>query len=383
MNEGDWIGAESACELLGVRSQTLYAYVSRGLLHSVADAGDARRSLYRRSDVDELALRQGRSRKLADIAAAAIAWGEPVLQSAITAVREGRFYYRGLDAVDLSDGATLEAVANLLIGAKPTRARAPESIPIPKVSQANARLLQMLAVRAAKAEATVGVSLTALADEAALLRDLVADAIVGVTGRLPIHQRLAQAWGADPDGPVADLIRRILVLLADHELNASTFAARVTASTGASLAAALLSGLAALSGPRHGGMSSMIMRLADEVVENDPAATVAARLEGGGILPGFGHPLYPHGDVRAQTILARIAIPKPLADIQTAAQDVAGLAPNIDFALAAACLACELPRDAPFALFATARSVGWLAHAIEQGMSGQLIRPRARYVGLS
>lgn len=196
-----------------------------------------------------------------------------------------------------------------------------------------------------------------------------------------IHQRLAQAWGGDPDGPVADLIRRILVLLADHELNASTFAARVTASTGASLAAAVLSGLATLSGPRHGGMGAMVRDLAEHAATHGALAAVAARLAKGDPLPGFGHPLYPKGDIRAKVILEQIAVLAVFAELLAAARDAGQGEPNVDFALAAASAAYSIPDDAPFLLFATARTAGWLAHAIEQGASGRLIRPRARYVG--
>src|SRR5690606_35288112 len=93
----------------------------------------------------------------------------------------------------------------------------------------------------------------ALAVEAATLLDVVADAIAGEAGSGAIHTRLSLAWGQGPGGAGCDLIRRALVLIADHELNASAFAARVAASTGASLAASALAGLATLSGPRHGG----------------------------------------------------------------------------------------------------------------------------------
>lgn len=381
MKKDDWITADEACRTLGVRAQTLYAYASRGLLRAQAHPDDARRSLYRRVEVDELAMRKGRSRKLADIASAAIAWGEPVLQSAITTVREGRCYYRGIDAAELSDSATLESVAGILIGSASAVAPVAERLPFIEGPLPIHRLFQTLASRAARAEPSAGASMSSLANEATLLLNLVADAVAGTQSPGAIHQRLAQVWGADPDGPVADLIRHMLVLLADHELNASTFAARVTASTGAPLAAALLSGLAALSGPRHGGMGAMVQRLVEEAAEHGSLATVKMRLADGAPLPGFGHPLYPHGDIRAKVVLAKIPVPPILAEIRTAARDLAGLEPNIDFAVTAACAVHGLPAGAPLALFATARSAGWLAHAIEQSASGQLIRPRARYVG--
>ncbi|HMP63358.1 MAG TPA: citrate synthase, partial [Phenylobacterium sp.] len=93
----DWITRQAACARLGVRPQTLYAYVSRGRVSVRADPTDPRRSLYRAADLDALAERRSRSRKPAAVAAGAIAWGEPVLDSAITTVEGGRLYYRGRD----------------------------------------------------------------------------------------------------------------------------------------------------------------------------------------------------------------------------------------------------------------------------------------------
>ena len=221
----------------------------------------------------------------------------------------------------------------------------------------------------------------ALAVEAATLLDLLTDAVAGgVTGGA-IHNRLALAWGQGPGGPGADLIRRILVLVADHELNASAFAARVAASTGASLAAASLAGLATLSGPRHGGATAAVRSFTGEAAQLGPRAAIANRLAEDRLLPGFGHPLYPDGDPRARALLDRFTAPAELQALRQAVEAEAGLAPNIDFALMAVCETLRLPADAPFALFAVARCAGWIAHAMEQAGAGALIRPRARYVG--
>ncbi|CAN5234300.1 citrate/2-methylcitrate synthase [soil metagenome] len=380
-DDDDWISATDAQLRLGVRAQTLYAYVSRGHVQVRAHPMDSRRSLYRAADVDDLAARKGRSRKLADIASAAIAWGEPVLSSAITTVSAGRFYYRGRDAVRLSDDQTLEAIAQLLLGESSMSAGGRARIPPPRHSDLQRRLYHALAERAATSSPMLGSSDTLVAAEAVLLLDLMADAVTGASLPGPIHRRLALAWGADPDGPTADLIRRILVLVADHELNASTFAARVTASTGASLAAAILSGLSALSGPRHGGMSAMARRFAVEAELHGPEEAIRSRLTEGRYLPGFGHPLYPQGDIRAKALLGRFELPAPLAELQAAAKELADTEPNIDFAMMAICKSHDLPVDAPFALFTAARSAGWIAHAVEQHQVGKLIRPRARYVG--
>jgi len=376
----DWIAAEEARARLGVRPQTLYAYVSRGRVHVRQDPDDPRRSLYRAADIAALAERKMRSRRPADVAAGAIAFGEPVLASAITTVADGRLFYRGRDAAALAETETLESVARLLRGGhgaslKRVR-RPPPALPTP-----TARAFAALAARAAMDPPALGRDPLRLSADAAELADIVADAMAGSTGEGPIHARLARAWGQDPAGLGADLIRRALVLLADHELNASTFAARVAASTGASLAASALAGLAALSGPRHGGAGAALRVFAEEAARRGPAAALAARLAEDRPVPGFGHQLYAGVDPRAEALLRRFA-PSPLfVDLAAAVRAGTGAEPNIDYALAALADAHGLPDDAPFVLFATARCAGWLAHALEQLQARAVIRPRARYVG--
>ena len=191
---------------------------------------------------------------------------------------------------------------------------------------------------------------------------------------------MAAAFGR-PDA--ADALRRALVLLADHELNASTFAARVTVSTGAALSAGALAGLAALGGPRHGNAAPEVLALAEDIDAHPEAAEEALRdwLGERRAVPGFGHPLYPRGDIRCRALLAAIDLPPAFVRLAEAGRAILDEEPNVDFALAVLASAYDLPREAPATIFALARSVGWLAHGIEQATSGQLIRPRARYVG--
>jgi citrate synthase len=377
----DWISAETATARLGIRPQTLYAYVSRGRIRVRPDPADSRRSLYRSVDITALTERKARSRKVSDVATGAISWGEPVLASEITTVSGGRLYYRGRDAVRLAETETLEAVARLLRGGHGAALKRTDRPTVPFGTEMRDRLFLALAARAAVDPPAIGRAPIGLAVEAATLLDIVADAVTGETAGGAIHNRLALAWGLGPGGAGADVIRRILVLVADHELNASAFAARVASSTGASLAASALAGLATLSGPRHGGATAAVRKFAQEALEAGPRAAIASRLTDDRALPGFGHNLYPDGDPRAAALLARFTPPPELVRLQAAAVEVAGQAPNIDFALMAAAEALKLPRDAPYALFAVARCAGWIAHAIEQGQTDRLIRPRARYVG--
>ena len=390
----DWIVAEEARTRLGVRAQTLYAYVSRGRVQVRPDPSDSRRSLYRAADLAELSQRKARGRKVAEVAASAISWGEPVLASSITTVEGGRLFYRGRDAITLSQTDTLEATARLLRGGNGVALKRTSRPPVPAGSDMRARAFAALAIRAGVDPPARGRNPLALAVEAATLMDVLTDAVAGGVSEGPIHLRLALAWGQavrsrrgnapgvwGQGGPGADLIRRALVLLADHELNASTFAARVAASTGASLAASCLAGLAALSGPSHGGAPEAVRELAAEAARIGPAIAIRSRLLQDQPIPGFGHQLYPGGDPRAADLLARVQLSPDYAALRHAAETITGQGANVDFALVAISEALALPVDAPFAIFAVARGAGWIAHAMEQGQTGGLIRPRARYVG--
>jgi citrate synthase len=201
----------------------------------------------------------------------------------------------------------------------------------------------------------------------------------------PVHRQLAAYWRLDDKG--ADLVRRCLVLLADHELNASTFVARCVASTGATPYAVVSAALSALSGRLHGGASASAEALLHEIVQRgDPLAVMAARLARNEHLPGLGHPLYPEGDPRADALLSAAMAAGPgarrLIEVAiAAARQLIPQPPNVDFALAAATTALGLPQGAALSLFVVGRTVGWIAHAIEQYQNGVLIRPRARYTG--
>lgn len=375
-----WIGAEEALAQLGVQPQTLYAYVSRTRIEARPDPSDPRRSLYNKADVERLAQRRRAGRKSEAVAASAISWGEPLLRSAISTVHAGRLIYRGVDAVAFSRTATLEETATLLWEADADVFAVAEEPRAAGASGSRAAAFAMLAELAASAEPSFGRAARKLClDGATVLRGLVR-AVSGVPARAPepAHRQLARGWNAQD---AEDPLRRALVLLADHELNASAFAARVTASSGAAIAASALSGLAALSGPLHGSASIAVARLMNEVGQGDPAVMLRARLNAGQHAPGFGHPLYPGPDPRALALLDSFEAPSNYVALRLAAEDVLGLSPNVDFALAAMAARFALPADATFLAFALARCVGWIAHAIEQGREGKLIRPRARYVG--
>lgn len=382
----DYLSAAEAANCLGVSRQTLYAYVSRGLLRA-HETNDPRRRRYASEAVARLADERRRGRRPKEVAKATLDWGLPVLESAITLIQGGRLFYRGVDAVALAKDATVEDVAALLWRLPVAAAFGPEP---PKAALTHhdkaiaceeALLPLFAAATSDDGTASWQHDQRRLAEGCgALVRILSACVADGPSGAAPLHRQLAKAWRLDTKG--ADLIRMALVLCADHELNASSFTARCVASTGASLRAAVIGGLAALSGGRHGGSTARIETFWREVDDGDVAVRLRRRLGADAVLAGFGHPLYPEGDPRATVLLARILPRFPRARaLVTAADQLTGHRPNIDFALVALRRFLKLPEGTAFGLFALGRSLGWIAHAIEQRDTGQLIRPRAIYTG--
>ncbi|MBR8184634.1 citrate synthase family protein [Burkholderia ambifaria] len=377
----NWITLTEAARRLGVRAQTVYAYASRGSIAVMQDPDDPRKSLYRAEDVIALCRKKQVGRKRAALAAGTIFGAEPCIPSGITTFSKGRAWYRGRDSIQLSDTATLEDTAALLWQATtPVTFDAP-AVALPAGERDRQCAFTLLATLAAHGHSTLGRLDSALHIEAGQLVAIVARAFgAHDDGALPwTHQRLAAGWGLDDRG--ADLLRRAMVLVADHEITSSAFAARITASTGASLAGCLLTGLATLSGPLHGDASGRVRAVFDDVQRLGAAHVVDHHLKSALPIPGFGHHLYPDGDPRAAALLARLDPPAELAHFIDKVTTLTGQRPTIDVALAMLSVQLRLPRDAAFGLFSIARSVGLLAHCIEQLRVGKVIRPRSRYTG--
>lgn len=371
-----WITAEDALGQLGTKPQTLYANVSRGRIRAKPDPLDARRSLYQADDVRRLAERHAGRPRTSAVAAEAIRWGDPVLPTTISSIADGRLTYRGQDAVALSGKAELEEVAALIWQTPKIAVHA-----VAGAAAGRSRLAAAfagLAARVAEDLPALGRTPQALRGEAADVLSTVAAALAPWPEPLPLHRRLALGW-ARPEA--AEPIRMALVLAAEHELNVSAFAARVTASSGAALSAAVLSGLATLTGPRHGGAWLSVTRLVERASAVGVREAIRGMLSSEGVVRAFGHRLYPQGDPRAKAMLAGFDPPPLYGLLAEAGEDLLGEPVNIDFALAALAATFDLPDEAPMVIFAQARTVGWLAHAMEQVESGQLIRPRARYSG--
>ena len=393
----DWLSSGEAARRLGVSAATLYAYVSRGLLRSEAIDGRRERR-YRTDDVTRLKRRRDVGRKAESIATHALDFGTPVLESALTLIEDNRLYYRGSDAAGLARTASLEDVARLLWNCDATPFAASNLTPMTTalrrawlaaatLSPVDRCLILLPAAAALDHPTWVEDRAPMLETGVRVLRLLTAAVTAQPPSALPIHDQLAAAWKVAPDR--AHILRAALVLMADHEFNASAFAARVVASTGANLYGATLAGLAALNGPRHGGLTRRVSALLEELrdtsdLDGDLARLLRARI----YIPGFGHQLYPDGDIRAATLFDLLceAVPDSpeLAFTMHLAKTVErliGRKPNIDFSTVTVERVLGLPRDSALALFLLGRTVGWIAHALEQAAHGALIRPRARYTG--
>ncbi len=395
--DADLIPAGEACALLGISAATLYAYVSRGLIDS-RPGPDHRSRVYLRRDVERLAQRKRDGRG----AAQSLDRGLPVMETAISLIRPDGPYYRGRSAVRAAhDGATLEDVARLLwdCGDEDPFAHAtPTGWPASAETVAGddalpplERAMAVIPLLAPGTRHTFSASPSARRRTAALLLRQNAALLVAETASdAPVHRLLGQHW-KPRDAKFAELVRAALVLCAEHELNVSAFAARVVASTGAHLHATVCTGLGALSGPRHGGATARAYALIHDALESpSPSAHVAQRWERGEDLPGFGHALYPDGDPRASALLAMLEDLRKgnrtlqrIRQIIDGAADTSGQRPNIDFLLAALCHVHALPAAPALVTFAAGRLAGWLAHALEQQDTGRLIRPRARYDGVT
>jgi citrate synthase len=379
-----------AAATLGVKPETLYAYVSRGLVGSQRAPGE-RRSRYLRADVERLAARRRSGGRAGGL--------EIIVESELTLLDpSGRLYYRGWDVEDAAATASFEAVARWLL----TGDRSTGGFHAPAAAVRSARALGDIPsidrIRAVLAIARSADPLrhdrrpAAVATTAETIIATIIDAIPPVQATPKSTSVAARLWcRLSPNRPAPRDVRLLdaaLVLLADHELAASTLAARVAASTWADPYLVVLAGLAALGGPLHGGASEEARVLVREVVGGTPAAeAIGARLAGGQLVPGFGHRVYRARDPRADFLLARLPGPRSSAVARAGSSLLDTVQqrelpfPNIDFALALLAESHDMVPGASELVFAIARVAGWLAHAVEEYEHHLRFRPRAVYVG--
>ena len=407
-----WITTAEAASRLGVKPATLYAYVSRGVL-ARRPAPGRRGSLFDPAEIDALA-RRGRAGRKPGI--------ELTIESGITALIDEVPYYRGVPVTELATSSEFESVAALLwtgrLTDQPPWQAAADGVAAGRSAQSglpgHTLLLERLQVVVA---ALAAADPLRLHFEPAAVAAAGQNLIAGMVDCLPepelgggdagrrlrailrpatdradrsIAARLWHKLGPRP--PVraqVDLLRAALVLLADHELAASTFAARVAASVRADPYAVVAAGLGVVGGALHGGASLGAEVMLAEVSEPGEASyVIGGRLRRGERIPGFGHFVYRTGDPRATLLLDRLAAAGPNVDRLAVVNAVLAEArrrrlpePNIDFALAAVAHSTGMVKSAAEAVFAIARTAGWIAHALEEYQRGTPLRPRAVYTG--
>ncbi|MEU9762016.1 citrate synthase [Streptomyces sp. NPDC001834] len=411
------LSTKETADRLGVKPETVYAYVSRGQLSSRRAPG-GRGSTFDAAEVDALARRSGRREP------SAAGTGDLVFRTGITLIESDRYYFRGVDATELALRYAYEEVAEWLWTgvlrpgirfAAPAEAlaaarRAVDALPAHSGSTDRLRVAVVAAATAdplrfdLSREAVIAGARSLIPT---LVRALPAVSAASSTAddgeRASVDEERAPAkevalarllWPkltARPvDGPSVAVLDTALALLIDHDLAASTLAARVAASAHAHPYAVVSAGLGVLEGPLHGAASGLAHRMLTEVLERGSAVPVVAdQLRTGRGVPGLGHRLYASEDPRARTLFALLADVPQAASALAAARDVvataarhAPLHANVDLALAVLSVCSGMAAEAGETVFAVSRTAGWIAHALEEYEERPLrIRPCGQYGG--
>lgn len=413
--EDQYVTRAEAIALLDIKPATLYTYVSRGLIRRV-NAPGRKLSFYLREDLDRLRTRSGARTSDAVLAAGAIRYGEPVVPTSITEITPEGPRYRSRNAIDLAQaGVGFEAVAGLLWTGilldrrDPWQFRPPRREFLKLINDA-CRLAHPVGLHDAFMFVTLATAMSigppqARLSQAAASSLAARELIMLLTGcfglllRKPAYraprpgETVAEAIAAGLELPIGLKPERALdaalVLSADHELNPSTFVARITASSESDLHSCIASAIGTHSGAR-------IARACDGLDEffRKPvsAASLVPRPGSGGAGPdiatlGFNHPLYAHGDQRAVCLLDIVRrlntrsrrVRNILAALDTAERKHKQH-PRLETALAVLAIALEMPPGAASGLSTLARVAGWTAHVAEQRLGGFLIRPRAKFI---
>jgi citrate synthase len=257
-----YLTAKEAAAELGIQLPTLYAYVSRGLLHSEEASVKTRARRYRREDVEALKQRKEMRRDPDKAVASALHFGAPVLESGITLIENGRLHYRGYDAIQMAqERAFAEAAAFIwsgtfdadILSVTPPEISAPPGLPPVHAFQA------VLPLAAAQDYIAYDLSPTAVTQTGARILQLLTAVFTrnSPPASQSIPRQLQQAF-IPAQETVADLFNAALILCADHELNLSAFTARCVASAGSTPYAVVNAGLSALQGPKHGGYTERV-----------------------------------------------------------------------------------------------------------------------------
>jgi citrate synthase len=386
MSHHDLMSAEEAAAELGVALRTIYSYVSRKGIRTVSVEGDGKRRFYNAEDIRKL---KSSARLTGVIAPRATL----VDKSVITEVTPRGPCYRGHSAIELAETETLESVGELLLDApgvfsQPAPVFPDHLRPVLEVTKGLSvadqaisafPLLERVNPRA------YDLSPSGFARTTVDVARYYAALLVGADqpSDEPIHSFIARNRSSDP--VLADLVRRTLVLLADHDLDPTTYAVRALANTGATPFLAAIAGMAAFRGHRlQFGRSELVNRLVEEIVRSpDPSAPVVRAFRHGDPMLGFGSIVYGDHDPRADALLSQINRQmgddlevRRLNEAISVGRDLTAHGPSVTLMLAFIRHRLDLPvSDVSF--IAAGRIVGWCAHALEQYHSRELYRPRS------
>jgi citrate synthase len=361
-SDENYLTTAEVARRLKVKPETVYAYVSRGLLTSVRARG-RRGSLFPVADVERLASKSVEHSGVVE-----------QIESALTLLEDDELYYRGRSVRDLATGSTVESVAHLLWTGELTSR---QTFPAPRDSVQLARSAMEVVPDTARLTDRLRVAVAVLGAADPLRFDLAprsvilaAERLIGVlVTALPgprvgetLGERLWPRLSSDPPRP--ELLEAALILLADHGLAVSTVAARVAASARANLYAVVSAGLGALDGQYHGAAPTLAYEFLERA-QRDPLGALSDQLRSGEPVPGFGHTIYRERDPRAEVLLGLIGDHPVVETVEVLAARMPSF-PNSDLAVAAMMHAFEFRPDAGDALFALARIIGWTAHALEE-----------------
>lgn len=406
----DYLTAAEVTARLGIKQQTLYAYVSRQLIRRITPA-TSKRSLYSREDVEKLAARRLKSAPQPHASADSLGETLPGISSAITQITPEGPIYRGHSFKALAaHPGRIENIAELLwtgvLLDEPITWENDEIAPnmekaIAALQVGNKRVPILRVMGTASIVSGESASNELRTGSTARLARRLVCAYAGCLGMLTDSPRFVRPKAGESVAGIAlralgvassqkklTTINAVLIACADHELSSATYAARVVASTGAGLHACLLASIAGHSGHQLGGSCDRTEELfhAGQPGSGPTRQPTSFGEHSFGRLPGFNHPLYPGGDPRAAYLLSlaeELAGPAALSDIYATiaqAKTEAGQLPSLELGLVAVARALKLPGRSASALWAVGRSIGWVAHVMEQRLAGTVIRPRARFV---
>lgn len=405
-----YVSSKEAAEALGIKLASLYAYVSRGIVRSIVLPGQRKR-LYYREDIERAGKRMGGRAGIPPTVEAALSWGQPLFQTALTELTEEGVSYRGRPVIELANsGRSFESVAELLWGGMDLPQLAFwNDLAVPpgfgrRLAQAVHPQLEGPFLRSmALATSLVAVQSregpdfergSTVSDARQLIALYAGSAgflgpasrFVAVRKQESVAEILLRALKGRATPEAVRAINFALILCADHEMSPATVSARIAASCAAELRACLLAAIGAHSGTLLAGgcdRAESVLRSARDA--DSMHALMVAVGRSGARIHGYNIKAYPQGDPRARALLDISrdmgAHARRIHNLVSGVEAKFDLRPSLEVGLIALCVGLDLPVGSASAVWSLGRVAGWVAHVIEQRQAGFMVRPRARYMG--